>query len=153
MKTCNKEGCDNPQFGGGYCKWHQSLRDDKKPSKRVSVSNSIHNKRKYVKVTPRSATGELGLFKSIWKERPQVSELSGVKLIFDIHSFHHLLTKGAFPEARLDKENIVLLTRSEHRQVHDIGYDDLVVLDPRWIPIREKYERLKRFYNHGNRKE
>lgn len=29
-KTCNKEDCNNPRFGGGFCSWHQYLRTDKK---------------------------------------------------------------------------------------------------------------------------
>ena len=41
-KTCEKEGCNNPQFGGGFCKWHQSLRTDKKPKglKRTELKRS-----------------------------------------------------------------------------------------------------------------
>lgn len=153
MKTCNKEGCTNPQFGGGYCKYHQGLRDDKKPPRTTITTNSIHTKKRYAKVKPRSSEGELEMFKAIWKKRPQVSEVSNTKLIFDTHSFHHILTKGAFPEARLDEENIALLTRREHRLVHDMTFDDLIAIDPRWIPLRDKYERLRRFYNHGYRKE
>ena len=29
-KTCLKEGCTNPVFAKGYCKWHQYMRTDKK---------------------------------------------------------------------------------------------------------------------------
>lgn len=29
-KICLREECKNPQFGGGYCKWDQHLREDKK---------------------------------------------------------------------------------------------------------------------------
>lgn len=35
-KECEAEGCSNPRFGGGFCKWHQSLRTDKK-QKRIAV--------------------------------------------------------------------------------------------------------------------
>lgn len=31
-KICNTSECSNPVFGGGYCKWHQGYRKDKKPS-------------------------------------------------------------------------------------------------------------------------
>ena len=34
-KTCNHESCENFVFGGGYCKYHQYLRNDK-PLKSVS---------------------------------------------------------------------------------------------------------------------
>jgi hypothetical protein len=33
MKTCKKSDCTNPQFGGGYCKFHQYLRE--KTKKRI----------------------------------------------------------------------------------------------------------------------
>lgn len=29
-KKCNSPGCENNQFGGGFCLWHQRLRTDKK---------------------------------------------------------------------------------------------------------------------------
>lgn len=29
-KLCNAEGCYNPRWGKGYCKYHQNLRTDKK---------------------------------------------------------------------------------------------------------------------------
>lgn len=29
-KTCKADGCKNPVFGGGYCKYHQYHRKDKK---------------------------------------------------------------------------------------------------------------------------
>lgn len=29
-KQCDKDGCNNNRFGGGYCKYHQYLRTDKK---------------------------------------------------------------------------------------------------------------------------
>lgn len=35
-KECEAEGCSNPRFGGGFCKWHQRLRTDKK-QKRIAV--------------------------------------------------------------------------------------------------------------------
>ena len=30
-KQCKHPECTNPVFGGGYCKWHQGHRTDKKP--------------------------------------------------------------------------------------------------------------------------
>lgn len=32
-KKCEKDSCENPQFGGGYCRWHQWCRIDKKNSR------------------------------------------------------------------------------------------------------------------------
>ena len=39
MKVCNKEDCNNPRFGGGYCRYHQGYRTDKKPKALSSVSD------------------------------------------------------------------------------------------------------------------
>lgn len=36
MKHCNHEGCTNPRFSKGYCKWHYSLY--REPSERLSHS-------------------------------------------------------------------------------------------------------------------
>lgn len=62
------------------------------------------------------------LFWEIWNERPRVSFISGKKL--DKYEdtdlwyslFAHVLAKGKakFPDAKFDKENIVLLTPREH---------------------------------------
>lgn len=38
-KVCSCDGCDNPVFGGGYCKWHQNYRTDKKPKRPKLVSD------------------------------------------------------------------------------------------------------------------
>jgi hypothetical protein len=35
-KSCNYDGCNRPQFGGGYCPFHQYLRTDKKKKERVA---------------------------------------------------------------------------------------------------------------------
>jgi len=36
-KLCDKEGCDNPRFSKGFCKFHQWCRTDKKkPKKSIS---------------------------------------------------------------------------------------------------------------------
>jgi len=46
MKTCNHNNCNNPQFGGGYCRYHQNSRTDKKPvrlQKKPSGKGSLFN--------------------------------------------------------------------------------------------------------------
>lgn len=61
----------------------------------------------------------LSIFMDIWHERKHNSEVSGRWLgkepltIF----FHHILPKSKYPEAGLDKENIILLTFEEHQKV------------------------------------
>ena len=47
-KYCNRF----PVFGGGYCKYHQYMRTDKKPKG----------------LSPRRPSGEANLFKEIWNQ-------------------------------------------------------------------------------------
>lgn len=35
MRTCNYDGCEYPVFGGGFCKYHQGYRTDKKNKSKV----------------------------------------------------------------------------------------------------------------------
>lgn len=35
MKFCSKLECVNPVFGGGFCSWHQYMREDKKQKPQV----------------------------------------------------------------------------------------------------------------------
>ena len=140
MKKCNYNSCTSFVFGGGYCKNHQWCRQDKN---KPIVSTSI-NDRKQKHIKPKKVTGELELFKEIWNERIHKSEISGLPLsLFDVKCFHHILTKQAYPEHRLDKDNIILLTRSEHISVHSKSIDDLISLDNRWITLKERYEQIK----------
>ena len=141
MKICNADNCNNPVFGGGYCKFHQYLRQEKnKPIVSTSISSY---KEKHIK-PKRSNTGELELFKEVWNERPHVSEISGKPIhIFDINCFHHILTKGAYPEHRLNKDNIIILTRAEHNDVHQYSLDDLVNKHPMWKELVIRYGKIK----------
>jgi predicted RNA-binding Zn-ribbon protein involved in translation (DUF1610 family) len=58
----------------------------------------------------RRATGELALFKEIWAERPHICTHCGKLLVEPLKPiyFSHIKSKGAFPELRLDKNNIEL---------------------------------------------
>ena len=47
-KECSKEGCCNKVFGGGFCSWHQWMREDKtfSPLKRTPLKKSYKPPRK-----------------------------------------------------------------------------------------------------------
>jgi hypothetical protein len=128
MKTCKKEGCENPRFGGGYCKWHQHLRPDYtfamakakqvktiKPLKRTPI-------KKKVKVS-----GEGELFKQIEKELRAKdpdgllrSQVSGTVIhLPEPANFSHILPKGSYPGYRLYKPNIYVVTKLEHFLWHN----------------------------------
>jgi len=68
------------------------------------------------------ATGEAVLFKEIWDEREPEDRVSFVSghCLQDQHEmrtfyFAHVLGKGAYPNFRLNKKNIVLLNFNEHK--------------------------------------
>jgi len=113
-KICLKEDCKNNVFGKGYCKNHQYLRTDKKPSTIKSVSAKMSEYKS-------SGRTEIDVFNEIWKERPHFSELTGEKLPYDksnmkmwVCQFLHVIPKGKSPKLRLDKRNILLGTPKEH---------------------------------------
>ena len=147
MKICKSDGCNNNVFGGGFCKFHQYKRQEKN---KPIVSTSINSfKEKKIKAKPRN-TFQLALFKEIWNEREHISELSGDKIsMFDVFCFHHILTKAAYPKFLLFKSNIVILTRAEHRMVHDHSFEDLIKKDIRWAEIERRYNILKTMYNNA----
>jgi hypothetical protein len=80
-------------------------------------------------------------FLLIWKERKHKSEVSGKWLGDEALSifFHHILPKSKYPEARLDKDNIILLTFDEHTKVENdpTFYEEI---NKRRLKLKEKYD-------------
>ena len=151
MKKCNSEGCNRNVFSHGFCQMHQRERtDDKAMGLKNVVSKQTVIKRTPIKVKYKAPSGKLEAFKDIWACSPHVSEISGEKiLMFDINCFHHILSKAAYPKFLLFKPNIILLTRNEHRMVHDFSFDDLIKKDARWEKLKMEYQILKSIYNNG----
>lgn len=59
------------------------------------------------------------MYMEIWEEREPISEVSGKPLLPFNHSkfiwqFAHILSKGAFPNYKFRKENIMLMLPEEH---------------------------------------
>lgn len=150
MKKCKAEGCNYNVFSHGYCQRHGHLRtDDKAMGLKNVVSKTYNIPKTKIKAKFKAPSGQLDLFKTMWSEMPHVSELSGDKLMmFDVNCFHHILTKGAYPKFLLFKPNIILLTRNEHRMIHDHSFEDLIKKDSRWSIIEKRYQLLKQMYNY-----
>ncbi len=89
---------------------------------------------------------EKDLFLTIWGERPHFSCVSGDYLgeEAEVHFFSHLLGKGAFPAFQLLKQNIVLMSLSEHA-LWDFQTDK-ARKDPRFDWIFQYAEMLKKIY-------
>lgn len=105
MKTCKATNCNNPVWGKGYCKYHQSLRTDKKPAKAI-----------------RKPTGERNLFDHVIATsnlkcslRPHIDlrwMLNTDGMIYSCCA--HILPKGKYPLFRLYRPNVVLIHVDRH---------------------------------------
>jgi hypothetical protein len=93
----------------------------------------------------RKKTGELLLFRQILIERGPFSQVSGKEIDPGPINFAHVLRKSQYPAARLDPENIIIMTAEEH----NIFDNDIWKMegDPRWdwvvirrINLLEKYK-------------
>jgi hypothetical protein len=60
-------------------------------------------------------------FLEIWRERPHYSEISGKWLGKEPLTtfFHHILPKFTYENAKFAKDNIILVTPDEHREIED----------------------------------
>ena len=90
--------------------------------------------------------GQVDMFLLIWKEREHKSELSGAYLgdIPNAWFFAHILGKGAFPQAKYDLDNIMLVTQDEHWQLDQNTH--LAKTDSLYAPFFQKQELLKQKY-------
>ena len=102
------------------------------------------------------ATGEGALFKDIWdslEPDERVSFITGHTLAdpYEMRAYYfaHCLGKGAYPEFRLYRKNIVLLNRNEHK-LWDFGKDKIKAnphLMQLWQKMFELEEELKIEYH------
>jgi hypothetical protein len=83
------------------------------------------------------------MFLDMWRGMsiPRVSEVSGTSIgnSFSSIFFHHILPKSKYPEAMLDRENIIILTGDEHANVENDMY--------KYEKINIQREVLKKKYN------
>lgn len=120
-KVCGKNAMSE------YCFNH-------KPRKAFS-SNTVK------KVSVEEKSSMHNFFMEIWKKRPHKSEISGEFLGKEPLSiyFHHILPKEKYKEAKLDEENIILLTLDEHTNVENNIY--------RYEEVNNRRTYLKTKYN------
>lgn len=83
------------------------------------------------------------MFIEIWAEREHISELSGQYLGDEMNAwfFAHILSKGAYPHLKLNKDNIMLVTQEEHWQLDQNTH--LAKKDKLYQPYFDKAEELK----------
>jgi hypothetical protein len=92
----------------------------------------------------REPTGELPLFKELWKIRPHESYINKEKLnLFSVTLFAHVLpkAKNRYPHFKLKEENIVFLTYDQHFK-WDNGLREELKNDSEWDKMFELEEKL-----------
>lgn len=129
-KTCGSN-CE-----GEYCFKH-------KPRKPLTkkMSSLLHQKLDKSEEVTLQISEMRDFFLRIWNKRPHHSQVSMDYLGREPLSvfFHHILPKEKYPEARLDEQNIILLTLDEHTNVESDMY--------KYPEINLRREKLKAKYN------
>lgn len=117
----------------GYCKACNAIAKGKK------VKKIKYNKK---------VTGEKDMFMEIWGERPHYSEVSGQWLGNEAQSwfFAHILPKKNFPNFRLEKSNVMLMTQDEH-YAFDMTLKSKLKQNEMWDHVFRKAEELRNKYN------
>lgn len=119
-------------------------------SKRLqSVRTPVIKPKKDLQVVKKKVEVDLDreVFLEIWKERPHISEVSGLPLgdFFSSIYCSHILTKGAYGRMRRVKENIKLVTPEEHQE-WEFGDREKLREDQKWEWVFKKEEELKQRY-------
>lgn len=108
-KTCSFENCKQIVWSNGMCKSHIPKTTIKSTPKKYDV-NAILQMQEF--------------FLNIWNTKNNVSEVSNIYLGNEPLSiyFHHILPKEKYPQAKFDKNNIILLSLDEHSNVENDMY-------------------------------
>lgn len=132
----------------GYSRMPEKWILQKNPPRCQYHKDLVKKKNKPSKAKVRKVTGEGNMFVEIWEEREHVSFVTGLILPTPdprTYYFSHVLTKGAYPKFRLNKENIVFMTLKEHQiwefRRHTVkDHED-------WKKVFQLALKLKREYN------
>ena len=119
-KTCNKPDCDYAQFGGGYCKFHQRLRTDKKPAtpkkrnyiKKVSEKKKTETRRKKMERNGEDTDLQKWYMRIMRTEIPVCWETDEPISTSDFGwhgSIAHILDKKNFPSVKTHPLNYLIL--------------------------------------------
>lgn len=94
----------------------------------------------------REPTGELQLFREIFKDQRGKCFITGEDLDFNVWCFLHILSKGAYPDFRLYKKNVIMVKSKIHLLYDNESKERLLKEFPKSIIIYEKKEELKTEY-------
>ena len=163
-KPCKYDGCNLPRFSGGYCKRHLYMVEKykKMADKQYFRSSTPLSPRKGYKIPKVSkkrskelkSYSQIDMFREIWNEmpKPRVCPVSGMMLDHyegkdNFHwLFAHVLPKGKYPKAKLDKENIVVVHPKVHTLFDQGAEEQRAKFDWNWDYLYKKREELKKKY-------
>jgi hypothetical protein len=115
MKTCEHEGCTNPQFGGGRCKYHQY--------ERKKLGGDLHVRKKPKPRTEKRAKDERYysvVAKEFFEDSDKKCFFCGDK-VDTFQGLHHF--KGRTNDYLLDKRWWCVTHNSCHLDYHNISVD------------------------------
>jgi len=160
MKTCTVENCVQPVWGKGFCKRHQSLRQDKK-AKKIPV----RTQRTHVREFSFGFDDQLSLFEYLWegarnKQGRVICQYTGediTELEFGtveawVCCFAHILNKKNWTYFRLNPDNVRVVFPIFHTII-DQGTYDQRKQHPEWkfgewdaevIRLKEAYQQYKK---------
>lgn len=144
----------------GFCFRHNEEYKEGKKSPQRKENDRLRKEAQFQKALayrpkPRKVTGEGKIFNEIWDERPHVCQVCSQPVVRKKNSvgmFSHVLSKGAFPELRLDKENILIKGDGKypncncHRKWEERTAEMRDI--PMWQPIFRLQELLKQKANN-----
>lgn len=109
------------------------------------ISTRVLNKSP-LKQKIRKPTGELKLFLEIYNARSAKCEITGEDLRFDVNCFAHILSKGAYPNFRLNAANIIMVKADIHHLYDNSSQEKLLDKYPGAKIIYQRKEILKTNY-------
>ena len=85
------------------------------------------------------------LYEYIWNNRPHVSEVSGLPLLYPNHfqfhwQFAHVLNHGRYPHYKFNPDNIMLMLPEEHA-----NQDSYTKFKEKQLELTREY--YKKYYN------
>ena len=103
--------------------YKKKIKEEARPCVRCKENHLIYNRSKWLcedcdKEVTRERRGDLSiLFEEIWDERPHVCVKCGRPLGPEPRAiyFSHIKSRGAYPELKMDKNNIQLLCSACHK--------------------------------------
>lgn len=105
-----------------------------------------------IKQKVRKATGEYKLFQQIYEEVGGRCQITGERIDFDVNNFAHILSKGAYPSLRLERDNIIHVLPEIHHLYDNSDKQTLLTTYPDAEIIYKIKEKLKyRYYNGGEK--